>query len=646
MRTTRLLGIAALALLSLQGCEGSTPATKVSPDAGDAAADARPDTVDVRPPDDVADALAASDALNADGITQAASDAAGGSNSDGGTDMPVQLSDAGDATPGDAPPFAAPEAGVDLPADRALMPPVEGGDAGTGRLDSATSDHPLGGVDGAMAEAGTDVAGQVPFRLAVAPNRMLDLVFMIDNSPSMAPKQAKLKEQFPKLIDALRDPFDGSLPDLRLAIIDSDLGTGGAYSSGTCGPNDSNGQSLFGDLGKFKMIDGEACGITDANALWLEAGSSGMPNFLGDIGDVFACLASNLGTLGCGEEHSLQTFEFALAASGIGNEAQQQMLRSAAYLGMVLLTDEDDCSAATNDGMFGDLTELRGESASLRCATRAHACDGHNLADAPPGYPTTEAFSAPFATCSARTDACPNPTDGAGETDTSVPTSCSPLKSIKRMADEIKALKMSPEIQVLVAGIFGWPLDDADMGSATYKIAELPNPNTADTTHPYVYDYWPVCYDPNHLPFNPDPTTGFDADAAGWGATGGLRISAFIDEFGENGMKLSICQPDYAAAMFKIGAALSRKMENLCVPARIGQDSTCTATYLFPDAAGNLVRDPTAMPICNGSQSNLPCYSLSANATLCPGSQYLVRVVPVGDPGPPPAGTMLEFDCQ
>ena len=30
-----------------------------------------------------------------------------------------------------------------------------------------------------------------------------------------------------------------------------------------------------------------------------------------------------LGTLGCGEEHQLQAFEFALAAKGVGNEQQQ-----------------------------------------------------------------------------------------------------------------------------------------------------------------------------------------------------------------------------------------------------------------------------------------------------------------------------------
>jgi len=250
--------------------------------------------------------------------------------------------------------------------------------------------------------------------ISVSPVRQLDLVFMIDNSPSMAPKQAKLQAQFHNLLTALEDPTDGTLPDLRVAIIDSDLGTNGAYSSGSCGPKTlpDGTVSNYGDLGRFQMIGAQACGVTDPKALWLEYAKGQPSNYTGDINDVFACLAGNLGTLGCGEEHQLQAFEFALVAKGIGNETQQAMLRSSAYLGLVFLSDEDDCSAASNDGMFGDKPELAGESASLRCSTRAYTCNGTNLTTAPPGYPTTAAFQTAFTNCSARTDACPDAIDG------------------------------------------------------------------------------------------------------------------------------------------------------------------------------------------------------------------------------------------
>ena len=478
--------------------------------------------------------------------------------------------------------------------------------------------------------------------ITVASRRLIDLVFMIDNSPSMAPKQEKLKAQFPKLIAALKDPSDGSLPDLRIAIIDSDLGTGNAYPNGACGPKTlADGTvSALGDLGRFQMVGVAGCGVTSPDALWLEYKLGQPVNYTGDIENVFACLAGNLGTVGCGEEHQLQAFEFALAAKGIGNDEQQKFLRPNAYLGLVFVSDEDDCSAASNDGMFGDKPELRGESASLRCSTRAHVCGGKNLTSAPPGYPTSAPFSAPFVTCAARTDDCPNATDGTASTDTAQPTTCSPLKCVKCLADEIKALKDDPG-QIMVAGIFGWPPYE-DMAQAKYRIDLIPNPNSADPAHPQIYDYWPVCYDPDHLPS--DANT-YDPSAAGWGATGGLRLSAFIDEFGPNGLKFSICERDFSNAMRMIGSGIGEAI-NPCIdyklvdtdPITPGVQADCRVYYRTPmqdpvDANKVVyVEDAESMPRCDPGQSDdtqavYPCWKLVIDRTKCPRNGNLINVV-------------------
>ena len=523
---------------------------------------------------------------------------------------------------------------------------------------------------------------QTDIYISVSPTRLLDLVFMVDNSPSMAPKVTKMNAQFPKLIAALKDPNDGTLPDLRVAIIDSDLGTGGAYQTSSCGPKTlpDGTNSPYGDMGRFQMINASSCGVTNANATYLSYTKGAPDNFTGDINTVFACLASNLGTLGCGEEHQLQAFEFALVAGGLGaiNDKQHEMLRPNAYLGLVFLTDEDDCSAAPYDGMFGDKTELRNESASLRCYTRSHTCNGKNLAESPPGYPTDKPFTSPLSACSARmNDTCDfslnNPSDpnSGPKTDTSQPTpQCSPLKDIKALAAEIKGLKEDPENQILVAGIFGWPLSDADMKSAVYKIDQIPNPNAADTAHPTVFDSWPICYDPTKKPA--DPNT-FDKDAAGVGATAGLRNAAFVDEFGANGLKFSICQTDFAASMKLIGDTIAKKLQNLCVNYKLWTNPdpnspnfgkpSCRVAYRKPviDPAHPTVvtyeEDPVGLQQCDPSytSANPPpdtdCWRLDTDKVKCPDAYNgqiinVLRTKAEINKGPLDAGTKVGMQCR
>jgi hypothetical protein len=479
---------------------------------------------------------------------------------------------------------------------------------------------------------------QTDVYISVAPIRTLDLVFMVDNSPSMAPKVAKMNENFPRLIKALEDPGDGTLPDVRVAVINSDLGTGGAFQNNSCAVKNlpDGTQSYFGDLGRFQMLKKpEACTFQDG-ALFLEYKGGQPVNYTGDINNVFACLARNLGTMGCGEEHNIQAFEFALAAQGVGNETQQQaFLRRTAYLGLVFLSDEDDCSAATNDRLFGDLQDAREESASLRCATRAHRCGSDNLNNSGPLYPTKNAYTSPFAKCEARVgDEC------SAETDTSKPTDCNPLRNITQFANEMKALRDDPDNQILVAGIFGWPIDDAAMAKAEYKIDKVPNPNTADVQRPLVWDYWPVCYDPGHMPRDPKV---FDPEAAGHGAMGGLRNAAFVDQFGENGLKFSICQPNFSDSMKKIGDAIAKKLQNLCVDYKLvdtkldqeGVQADCRVVWRKPvtNDKGQVTweESPTSLPQCEpgATSDNIPsdCWRLTRDKTKCPVNGQLIEVL-------------------
>ena len=68
-------------------------------------------------------------------------------------------------------------------------------------------------------------------------------------------------------------------------------------------------------------------------------------NYAGDIADAFSCIAA-LGTGGCGFEHQLASVRHALGGDADGVPPENQgFLRDDALLAIVLITDEDDCSA-------------------------------------------------------------------------------------------------------------------------------------------------------------------------------------------------------------------------------------------------------------------------------------------------------------
>src|SRR6185295_5229494 len=102
---------------------------------------------------------------------------------------------------------------------------------------------------------------------------------------------------------------------------------------------------------------------------------------------------------------------------------------------IVLVTDEDDCSAAANSTLFSE--EFPGEEASFRCARAGHVCQGK--------MPPAADFSAPLAEC--------QPVEGGA------------LTRVQEFVDQIRALKKDPN-KVLVSGIFGWPTS----GPGTYQV--------------------------------------------------------------------------------------------------------------------------------------------------------------------------------
>lgn len=183
------------------------------------------------------------------------------------------------------------------------------------------------------------VRREVPLGL----HRQFDLVFVIENAPAMAPHRERLRAQYRRFIDVLRS-HEGGLPDLRIAVVTTDLGSGTAASA-------IPGCSPAGESGRFRGVLVDEWGV-DGNRV---------RNYEGDLADAFVRIA-DVGGDGCAVARPLEAVRRALT----DQPANAGFRRPHAYLGVVFVGASDDCS-------FADPAFLDGATDASRCTTRAAA---------------------------------------------------------------------------------------------------------------------------------------------------------------------------------------------------------------------------------------------------------------------------------
>ncbi|MEP6652848.1 MAG: hypothetical protein ABJA82_05790, partial [Myxococcales bacterium] len=170
-------------------------------------------------------------------------------------------------------------------------------------------------------------------------NHKLDLLFMIDNSLSMDGSQNKLRARLPDFMKALTVLPEGVL-DLHLAVISSSMGAGSFSNAGGSG---CSHQHPGDDDGSFQHP--AICKALKPGETFIKAGPGGN-NFDGPIADLFGCVAL-LGSSGCGFEQQFASAERALQrATNPADPVNGNFLRQDALLGVVMLTNEDDCSVS------------------------------------------------------------------------------------------------------------------------------------------------------------------------------------------------------------------------------------------------------------------------------------------------------------
>ncbi len=407
--------------------------------------------------------------------------------------------------------------------------------------------------------------------IPVVAERDIDILFVVDDSESMKDEQASLANNFPRFIAAL-EGIEGGLPNVHIGVISTNVGAHPSIPK--CGPNDSDEgvlQSAFTTDPAFpQCADGSLSlnGNFISDVVVNEDTGERQRNYTGNLADVFSCMAV-LGVEGCGFEMQLEAVRKALSEG-----ANEGFLRDDAYLAVILITDEDDCSAFDQD-MF-DPTITGKESAlgpldSFRCFEFGVQCNPDEAR-----------------TLGQKVDCVPR-------------ENSSYMYPVQEYVDFLKGLKPNDPTKVIVAGIIGYDEMDPD------KPLEVIN-----ETKPVgeVFSLVPACQvlDADGMPKSK--------------ATPGVRLRAFIEQFPERNTLTTICNDDLSGALDLISQLMVKILDNpYCLTTDVFiREAAAGVTPYDCQVSDVVLGEETALPHCSTPSpdaTNKPCWYIRENMTGC-----------------------------
>jgi hypothetical protein len=198
-----------------------------------------------------------------------------------------------------------------------------------------------------------------------------DILFVVDDSPGMAAKQAELKARIPSLLKIV-DDFTQSTPHLHIGVITTDVGAGPfTIGQGKCRPSGRGGK-----LQPVGRAAPAACQPPTGGLNFVDYNPFGKASNLPagqDLATTLGCMLS-VGDEGCEFEQPLEAVYRALHDVPADNH---DFLRADAKLLVLFVTDEDDCSADAQSDLFDPAkNNVYGPLTSYRCTEYGVACDG------------------------------------------------------------------------------------------------------------------------------------------------------------------------------------------------------------------------------------------------------------------------------
>ena len=436
-------------------------------------------------------------------------------------------------------------------------------------------------------------------------HRNVDILFLIDDSSGMALAQNNLIRNFPTFMTALQaDP--AGLPNLHIGVVSADMGAGDGSIPGCDSTRGKNGVLQYTARG--------TCSATN-----LQLGTTfisnvdGVTNYTGNIEDVFGCIAA-LGDSGCGFEHQFAAIERALGVDGLGPPPVENntFLRDTAALAIVMLTNEDDCSASTGDGPNGriplfdtdanmTIASQLGPPINFRCNEFGHLC---SRAGGQPAHPNRTAPNADVNASVAYDECVSNDSEGY-------------LLGTLDVATRIKSLKPDP-LRVAVASIQGPP--------TPYGV-HWRDSNAPDTSCTTLSCPWPEV---THSCTAADGSTGDP----------GVRTAQLAQAFGNNGVELSVCDDSFGPGLERVATMINGLLGPACIPGPIGLNSDGQPDCRVTSTVGSQGITST-VPACAQNGGVAPCWRLETTAA-CSGQTLEVSADPNVPPG---SSTVIRYDC-
>ncbi len=405
----------------------------------------------------------------------------------------------------------------------------------------------------------------------------LDILFLIDNSPSMSPKQKALAAAIPQFIAKI----DATGANYHVGITTSDVGsytapgTPWSVSLGSC-------NSFEGDDGALQRVacntrTGVTSGALDAcNSLcpdpsFVPVDGKGFISKINGVNNIkgadpmapqkaFQCMAL-VGDAGCGIEGQLDGAKRALDGH---NPMNTDFLRPNSVLAVIFITDEDDCSVTVPSG------RKENDPVTMDCA-------------APDKNAPYNCYN-PDYRCVARDMECTEPLNQTG-----VKTGChekaqSYLEPVSTYVNFFQSLR--PSSKLLISGIWS-PAIGANKGAdnSGQFIVSYTNGGTKSDTLNRGLQTDGACY---------------KADEPAIFGRPQVRLSKFIAQF-KDSIEQSVCNvTKYPDVLDNIASAIKTKLEAQCinvVPKLLNNKPVCLVGDVDDKTPNNAPDQP--FPVCS-----------------------------------------------